>query len=304
MEHHMQNKKALLMSFLIITAFMIIEFIGGVMTNSLALFSDAGHMLSDSISLGVGLLALKFGEKAVNERKSFGYQRMEILAALFNGVLLIVISILIMWEAFQRFGNPQGVSSNGMLVVATIGAVVNILVAWILLRADTKENINMRATFLHVLGDLLGSIGAIIAALLIMYFDWKIADPIASLIVALIILKGGFGVSKDAVHVLMEGTPAHLDVKMIRERLLQIPDVVGIHDFHIWNITSDFPSISCHLVISSDQHDVVLKEALTALHDIFGLEHATIQVENESARLDQYEHHCCNSYEGYHVISK
>ncbi|WP_146553221.1 cation diffusion facilitator family transporter [Rummeliibacillus sp. SL167] len=304
MEHHMQNKKALLMSFVIITAFMIIEFIGGVMTNSLALFSDAGHMLSDSISLGVGLLAFKFGEKAVNDRKSFGYQRMEILAALFNGVLLIVISILIMWEAFQRFGNPQGVSSNGMLVVATIGAVVNILVAWILLRADTKENINIRATFLHVLGDLLGSIGAIIAALLIMYFDWKIADPIASLIVALIILKGGFGVSKDAVHVLMEGTPEHLDVKMIRERLLQIPDVVGVHDFHIWNITSDFPSISCHLVISSAQHDVVLKEALTALHDIFGLEHATIQVENKSANLDQYEHHCCNSYEGYHVISK
>ncbi|MFP5111960.1 cation diffusion facilitator family transporter [Bacillaceae bacterium C204] len=296
--HHTQNKKAFMIAFLIITIFMIMEFIGGTMTNSLALLSDAGHMLSDSISLGVGLLAFILGRRAVSESKTFGYQRLEILAALFNGFLLIVISILIMWESFQRFTEPQAISSTGMLLISSIGAFVNIIVAWIMHQSETSENLNMRAAFLHVIGDLLGSVSAIIASLLIMYFGWTIADPITSLIVSLLILKSGIGITSDTIHMLMEGRPAKLDVEKVREKLLQIPGVVSMHDFHVWSITSNFPSISCHLVISNQNHDLILKNALRELHDTFDLEHATIQVESVHADLDQYEHYRCNHYVG------
>lgn len=176
---HGANKKTLMISFIIITVYMIIEAIGGFLTNSLALLADAGHMLSDSISLGVGLLAFILGEKAADYSKTYGYKRFEILAAVFNGVTLVLIAIYIFYEAYQRFANPPEVASTGMLIIATIGLLVNILVAWLLMRGgDTKENLNIRAAFLHVLGDLLGSVGAIIAALMIIFFNWGWADPL------------------------------------------------------------------------------------------------------------------------------
>jgi cobalt-zinc-cadmium efflux system protein len=299
--HHTNNKRTLLIGFLLITIFMTMEFIGGVMTNSLTLLSDAGHMLSDSVSLGVGLLAFILGERAVSDSKTFGYKRLEILAALFNGVLLMMISILIMWESFQRFSEPQDIATTGMLVVAIIGTIVNVIVAWIMKESHGSDNLNMRAAFLHVIGDLLGSVCAIIASLLIMFFGWSIADPIASLFVSILVLKSGIGVTNDAIHMLMEGRPANLDVDKIRNKLLQIPGVVSMHDFHIWSITSDFPSVSCHLVISEEQqHDSVLKAALKELHDSFHLEHSTIQVESVHADLERYEHHRCNHYSLVH----
>ena len=205
---HGANKKTLLISFIIITGYMIIEAIGGFLTNSLALLADAGHMLSDSISLGIGLLAFILGEKAADYSKTYGYKRFEILAAVFNGVTLVLIAIYIFYEAYQRFTDPPEVASTGMLIIATIGLLVNILVAWLLMRGgDTKENLNIRAAFLHVIGDLLGSVGAIIAALMILFFNWGWADPLASVIVAVLVLISGWRVTKDAVHVLMEGTP-------------------------------------------------------------------------------------------------
>ncbi|HEH8720208.1 TPA: cation transporter, partial [Staphylococcus aureus] len=186
---HGANKKTLMISFIIITGYMIIEAIGGILTNSLALLADAGHMLSDSISLGVGLLAFILGEKAADYSKTYGYKRFEILAAVFNGVTLVLIAIYIFYEAYQRFTDPPEVASTGMLIIATIGLLVNILVAWILMRGgDTKENLNIRAAFLHVIGDLLGSVGAIIAALMILFFNWGWADPLASVIVAVLVL--------------------------------------------------------------------------------------------------------------------
>ncbi|ESV48816.1 cation diffusion facilitator family transporter, partial [Staphylococcus epidermidis] len=189
---HGANKKTLMISFIIITGYMIIEAIGGILTNSLALLADAGHMLSDSISLGVGLLAFILGEKAADYSKTYGYKRFEILAAVFNGVTLVLIAIYIFYEAYQRFTDPPEVASTGMLIIATIGLLVNILVAWILMRGgDTKENLNIRAAFLHVIGDLLGSVGAIIAALMILFFNWGWADPLASVIVAVLVLISG-----------------------------------------------------------------------------------------------------------------
>ena len=173
------NKKVLLFSFIIITGYMIVEAIGGFMTNSLALISDAGHMLSDAIALGVALLAFTFGAKAVNMGKTFGYRRFEILAAALNGITLIAISLYIFYEAIERFLHPPEVATLGMLIISVIGLLVNILVAWIMMRgSDTDHNLNMRGAYLHVISDMLGSIGAIAAALLMMFFGWGWADPL------------------------------------------------------------------------------------------------------------------------------
>lgn len=281
---HGANKKALLISFIVITAYMIVEAIGGFLTNSLALLSDAGHMLSDSISLGVGLLAFTFGEKVSNYSKTYGYKRFEILAAFFNGITLIAISLYIFYEAYQRFSDPPEVASTGMLLIASIGLVVNIVVAWILMRGDTKENLNLRAAFLHVLGDLLGSVGAIIAALLIMFLGWGWADPLASVIVAVLVLISGWRVAKDAIHVLMEGTPKNIELDAIIQSMEKVDGVISIHDLHVWSITSGQNALSCHAVVDGD---LSIHEAQTLLRTIEhelehkGIGHVTIQMEND-----------------------
>ncbi|RHW38279.1 cation transporter [Lysinibacillus yapensis] len=294
--HHAKNKKALFASFCIISAFVVVVFLGGLFTNSLTLLSDAGHMLSDALSLGIGLLAFKLGEKAINSKMTFGYRRLEILAALFNGLLLIGIALLIIYEALQRFAQPEEVSSVGMLAVAVVGAMINLIVAFLLTRADTSENLNVRAAFMHVMGDLLGSVGAIIASILIMWFGWTMADPIASFLISIIILKSGFEITTMSFHILMEGIPMNTEVKKIREALLDIQGVIGLHDFHVWSVTSEFTALSCHLVIVRNEHDRVLKDALKLLQDEFHIEHATIQVERAQAELDQLEPHRCNTY--------
>lgn len=281
---HGANKKALWISFIIITLYMIIEAIGGFVTNSLALLSDAGHMLSDSISLGVGLLAFTFGEKAADYSKTYGYKRFEILAAVFNGVVLIVISLYIFYEAYHRFSEPLSIASNGMLLIATIGLVVNIVVAWLLNRqGDTKGNLNLRAAFLHVLGDLLGSIGAIIAALLIIFLDWGWADPLASILVAILVLISGWRVTKDAVHVLMEGTPADINLTDVIQAIEEVPGVLSLHDVHVWSITSGQNALSCHVVVDGT---LSVRESQTILRAMEkeakrkDIHHVTIQMED------------------------
>lgn len=187
---HSSNKKVLLLSFIIITSYMIVEAVGGFITNSLALISDAGHMLSDSVALGIALAALILGEKAANQRKTYGYKRFEVLAAALNGITLILIALYIFYESIERFANPPEVATTGMLIISCIGLLVNILVAWIMMHGgDTEENLNMRGAFLHVLSDMLGSVGAIVAALLMIFFGFGWADPLASVIVALLVLR-------------------------------------------------------------------------------------------------------------------
>lgn len=280
---HGANKKALLISFIIITVYMIIEVIGGFVTNSLALLSDAGHMLSDSISLLAGLLAFTLGERAANYAKTYGYKRFEILAAVFNGVMLLFVSLYIFYEAFQRLNNPPEVASTGMLIVAFIGLLVNIAVAWILMRGgDTKENLNLRAAFLHVLGDLLGSIGAIAAALLIIFFHWGWADTLASVIVALLVLVSGFRVTRDAIHVLMEGTPANVDMDDIIQTLKAMEGIEGIHDLHVWSITSGQNALSCHILVDGNVTVEKSQELLRSIEHALthkGIGHVTIQIE-------------------------
>lgn len=287
---HGANKKVLLISFLIITSYMIVEAIGGFLTNSLALLSDAGHMLSDSISLAIALIAFKLAEKAASRSKTYGYKRFEILAAVINGVTLIAISLYIFYEAIDRFANPPEVATTGMLIISVIGLAVNVLVAWIMMRGgDTEGNLNMRGAYLHVLSDMLGSVGAITAALLMMFFDWGWADPLASVIVALLILRSGYYVTKSAVHVLMEGTPQNIDVDDILRTIKKTDGIQDIHDLHIWSITSGLNALSCHAVVD---HQLTIAESENILHQIEhnlehkGITHVTIQMETGDHKHD------------------
>lgn len=282
---HSRNKKTLLIAFLIITSYMVVEAVGGYLTNSLALLADAGHMLSDSISLGVGYLAFSIGEKAADQMKTYGYKRFEILAAVFNGVTLVLISLYIFYEAYHRFSDPPEIATSGMLAIAVIGLLVNILVAWILMRGgDTKENLNLRAAFLHVLSDLLGSVGAITAALLIIFFGWAWADPLASVVVAILVLISGWRVTKEAVHVLMEGTPKNVDLEQVAQTIEALPAVKSIHDLHVWSITSGKNAMSGHVVIKKH---ISFKDSQQVLRDIeqalleLKIGHVTVQLETE-----------------------
>lgn len=282
---HGRNKKTLLISFLIITVYMVVEAIGGFLTNSLALIADAGHMLSDSISLGIGFLAFTIGEKAADQAKTYGYKRFEILAAVFNGVTLVLISLYIFYEAYHRFSDPPEVATTGMLIIAIIGLLVNILVAWILTRGgDTKDNLNLRAAFLHVLSDLLGSVGAITAALLIIFFGWAWADPLASVVVAILVLISGWRVTKEAIHVLMEGTPTDVSIDRITDTIEKIPGVNNIHDLHVWSITSGKNALSGHVVIenglSFEESQLILREIEAAMIKQ-QITHVTIQLESQ-----------------------
>ena len=272
---HGANKKVLLLSFIIITLYMIVEAVGGFLTNSLALLADAGHMLSDAISLGIALLAFTLGEKAANHSKTYGYKRFEILAAVLNGLTLIIIAIYIFYESIGRFQNPPEVASTGMLMIATIGLLVNILVAWIMMRSgDVEENLNMRGAYLHVISDMLGSIGAIVAALLIMFFGWGWADPLASAIVAALVLRSGYFVTKAGLHVLMEGTPQNVNIDEVVQTIQNTKGVKSVHDLHVWSITSGLNALSCHAVVD-DRMSIAESERL--LHQIgHNLEHQNI----------------------------
>lgn len=278
---HTNNKKALLWSFILIASFMVVEVIGGLLTNSLALLSDAGHMLSDAAALGLSFFAIKLGERKASSTKTFGYKRFEIIAAALNGLTLILISFYIFYEAYHRFLTPPKVQSIGMLAISVAGLLVNIVAAWILMSGDKDDNLNVKSAFLHVIGDMLGSVGAILAALMIMFFGWGLADPIASIIVAILIMISGWRVIRETFHVLMEGTPRHLDLDIIRKSLQSIPHVRDVHDVHTWSLTSELPMFSCHISMEAEgNHDQILHQAQTILHDEFHIEHSTIQVEH------------------------
>jgi len=280
---HGANKKVLLISFIIITSYMIVEAIGGYLTNSLALLADAGHMLSDAISLGIALLAFTLGAKVANHSKTYGYKRFEIMAAVLNGLTLIIVALYIFYEAIGRFQNPPEVASTGMLIIATIGLLVNILVAWMMMRGgDVEENLNMRGAYLHVISDMLGSVGAIIAALLIIFFGWEWADPLASVIVAVLVLRSGYFVTKSGLHVLMEGTPEDVDMDDVVETIKNKKDIEGIHDLHVWSITSGLNALSCHAVVDERMSIAESERLLRQIeHDLKhqNIHHMTVQLE-------------------------
>ncbi|QAV26567.1 cation transporter [Neobacillus thermocopriae] len=275
------NKKGLTIALLITTGIMLLEFFGGLITNSLALLSDSGHMLNDASSLALSLVAIWFATKPASPNKTYGFYRFEILAALFNGVTLFIIAGFIVWEAIQRFYNPPTVASGSMMLIASIGLFANLLSAWVLMRkGDVKNNVNLRSAYLHVIGDALGSVGAIVAGLIMWLFGWYVADPIISVLVALLILKGAWGVVKHTVHILMEGTPITIDLNEVKKVLESIDGVINVHDLHIWTITSGLDSLSCHILIEDHQDSQkVLQEAIHFIEEHFKIQHTTIQIE-------------------------
>lgn len=288
---HNANRKALTLSFILIAGFMFVEFVGGILTNSLALLSDAGHMLSDAVALGLSLAALIFGQKAATAQKTYGYKRFEILAALLNGIALIVLSIYILYEAISRISSPPEVIGKGMIIISVIGLIINLIVAWILSRGESKENLNVRSAFMHVLGDLLGSVGAIVAAILILLFGWNIADPIASMIVSVLVLYSGWHILKDSVNILMESKPANVNTDEVIVALKSINGVLDIHDLHIWMITQEFTSLTAHLLVEKDSdRDIILEQAIEILVEKTGIHHITIQTEG---RLLKFHENSC-----------
>jgi cation diffusion facilitator family transporter len=275
------NKKGLIIALLITVGILLLEFFGGLMTNSLALLSDSGHMLSDASSLALSLIAIWFAAKPASPNKTYGFYRFEILAALFNGVTLFVIAGFIIWEAVQRFFNPPTVARGSMMLIASIGLFANLLSAWVLMRkGDVKHNVNVRSAYLHVIGDALGSVGAIAAGFIMWLFGWYIADPIISILVALLILKGAWGVLKHSIHILMEGTPVTIDQNEVKKSLKSIEGVKDVHDLHIWTITSGLDSLSCHILIEDHQDSQkVLQAAIHMIEEKFKILHTTIQIE-------------------------
>jgi len=280
------NKRALAAALSITAGIMLLEFFGGLLTNSLALLSDSGHMLSDAAALGLSLIAFWLAARPPSARKTYGFYRFEILAALVNGIALFAVAGFIVWEAAGRLREPPVVAGGAMLGIALVGLLANGASAWVLMRkGDVKENINLRSAYLHVLGDALGSIGAIAAGLLMLIFGWYIADPIISVVVALLILRSAWAVTSRSVHILMEGAPAAIDRAEIKRELERIDGVLDVHDLHIWSITSGMDALSCHLLVRDNADSQrVLQEAIEKLAQRFNISHSTVQVENSAIR--------------------
>lgn len=265
---------------LVITAaYMIAEAVGGWITGSLALLADAGHMLTDVAALGLALFAAWFSRRPATAHKTFGYHRSEILAALTNGVTLVVVSLLIFREAYERFYVPSPVDSKLMMLIAAGGLVVNLACAWLLHR-DHTHNLNMRGAWLHIIGDACGSVGAIIAGLLMTAYSWYIADPLISVLIAALIVWSSWKLIREATNVLLEGTPAHINFRAVEETFLETAGVEAVHDLHVWTITSGREALSAHVVHTpAAEPPTLLRELRVKLHDRFSIDHLTIQME-------------------------
>ena len=277
------ERRNLLFALVLTGTVLVVEVAGGLLSGSLALLSDAAHMFTDLSSLFLAFLALTFSVLPGGRRRTYGWYRLEILSALLNAVLLLAISGYIFYEAYERFLAPTEVKSGIVLVVATIGLVVNVISYSIVSRS--KESINLRGAAMHVLSDALTSVGVILSALVVRYTGWYAADPLVSALIGVVILFGAFQLLRESVDVLLEATPHHIDPAEIQRTLDRIPDVHEVHHLHVWSITSGMPALSVHLVVHDEWFRDAgrrLLEAKRLLRDRFGIAHSTIQVESEA----------------------
>ncbi|MFW0765280.1 CDF family zinc transporter ZitB [Trabulsiella odontotermitis] len=274
------NARRLLLAFAITAGFMVIEVIGGLISGSLALLADAGHMLTDAAALLFALLAVQFARRPPNNRHTFGWLRLTTLAAFVNAIALVVITFLIVWEAIQRFYHPQPVAGATMMVIAVAGLLANIFSFWILHRGSEEKNLNVRAAALHVLGDLLGSVGAIGAAVVILLTGWTPIDPILSVLVSCLVLRSAWQLLKESVNELLEGAPRAIDVGELKRKLNRaLPEVRDVHHVHVWMV-GEKPIMTLHVqVIPPHDHDALLDRIQHFLEHHYNIEHATIQME-------------------------
>ena len=269
-------------------ALLVVEVVGGILSNSIALLADAGHMLTDVAALGLALFVAWFSRQPSSPQKTFGYLRWEILAAFVNGATLLLISAWILWQAIIRLRAPEPVSGGLMLAVAVSGLVVNIIAARVLVRSSS-HNLNARGAYLHVLGDLLASVGTVAAAIAIRYTGWLAADPVASILTTALIMRGAWQLVRESVDILLESTPAHIPMPAVRSQLEAIPGIESVHDLHVWAVTPAVVAMSAHCIVREpDQHQHVLGHIHDAMR-LFGIEHVTIQLERDDM-LDRERH--------------
>lgn len=284
-----RNKRRLAIVLGLTTAYLVAEVVGGLLTRSLALLADAGHMLTDVAGLGLALLAVRFGERPATPERTYGFYRVEILAALTNAVVLIGISLYILYEAYERFREPPEVQSAMMLAVASVGLVINVIGIFIL-RAGSRESLNMKGAYFEVLSDLLTSVGVIVAGLVMLTTGWYYADPLISAGIGLFILPRTWLLLREAVGVLLEGTPSDVNLAAVRESIGEVPGVAGVHDLHVWTLTSGVNAMSVHVVLEDGAtHDEVLAAVQGRVTSAFKISHATVQVESKGCAA--YETH-------------
>jgi cobalt-zinc-cadmium efflux system protein len=277
-----KDRKRLLGALVFTSIIALAEGVGGYLTNSLALLSDAGHMLTDVSAIGLVLLALWFASKPANVKKTYGYYRLEILSALLNGIVLLGITVYIVWEAVERFRSPQQVDVLPMLGIAAVGLLANLVALSFL---HKSHSMSVRGAFLHVLGDTLSSVGVMVGGAVMWWTGWMIVDPLISLLISVVIVIGAYRLVRDAVDVLLEATPAHVDMDALRALMLKVPGVVGVHDLHVWTISSGIYALSAHLVVPDPlacNNDEILSAVKHDLYDRYGIDHTTIQIESET----------------------
>jgi len=275
-----ESRRALAVALVLTASYTVVEVVGGVLAGSLALLADAVHMLSDNIALGAALVAAWLAAKPSTAARTYGYKRAEVLAALANGVLLVALAIWIFVEAVGRLRDPGDVLGGWMLAIALAGLVVNVAAGLVLSRAR-EHSLNVEAAFRHVFADLLGSVGVAVAALVILTTGWVEADPVASILIGLLVLASAWSILRDSTQILLESTPRGIDADALGRRLAGAPGVVEVHDLHVWTITSGFPALSAHVLVrpGEDCHGR-RRELERLLHDEFGIEHTTLQVDH------------------------
>jgi cobalt-zinc-cadmium efflux system protein len=267
---------------------LVVEIVGGFLSNSIAILADAGHMLTDVAALGLALFVAWFSKQPETPQKTYGYLRWEILAAFVNGATLLLISAWILWQAITRLSAPAEVQGGLMLAVATGGLIVNIIAARVLV-GSSSDSMNARGAYLHVLGDLLASVGTLVAAILIRYTGWLMADPIASILTTVLIMSGAWRLVRESVDILLESTPAHIPLQAVRLQLEAIPGIESVHDLHVWAVTPAVVAMSAHAIVRDPDKQ---QHALEHIHDamrLFGIQHVTIQLEKDEM-LDRERH--------------
>lgn len=283
------DSRRLALALVITAAYFFAELVGGIFTNSLALLSDAGHMFSDIASLSLSLFAFQMARRPATPKKTYGYHRLEILAALINGLALWLIVGVIFHEAYRRLWDPPQVHSLGMLAVAGVGLIVNVVAGFFLFGCD-RDSLNIRGALLHVIGDALGSAGAVVAALTMLFTGWYLADPLVSFGIGLVILYTSWDLVRESVDILMQSVPRGIDAERVQQAMEGVPGVVKIHDLHVWSVTSGVFTLSAHAVIRPDgQAHAILDQMEERLKNDFAIEHTTIQLETEDREEKEFQ---------------
>jgi len=286
---HNAGARGLKGALIITTLFLIAEVVGGLLSNSLTLLADAGHMFTDVGALAFSLFVVWLAKQPATSSKTYGYLRWEILAALLNGAVLLAVSAGIVWEAIQRLRSPEPVQTGLMFAIGLAGLVVNAISAK-LLHGGSSHSLNMRGAYLHVLSDLLGSAAAVVAALFIRYKGWTIADPIASIVMTLLIVRSSWSLVRESVDVLLEATPSHIDLKKVHDALNAVSGVESVHDLHVWTLTSGVVAMSAHVLVPDPAAHQASLEAMTRAVASQGINHVTIQLEGKTLEECAPEH--------------